>query len=231
MEAGPDIFLVRLEALLARRKWRPTDLSRETGLPVGTIRQILKGSLPSVHNARRIADALGTSIDWLSGKGPWDIGFAEGNQAAYEAPLATVSLPRFTVQASAGGGALVQSEEIVDRFVVSRDWLARYVAPGARAGIIEARGDSMEPTIRDGDILLLDFDIDRAAIDAGGVFVITVDGALLVKRLQATVDGAILVLSDNDYYQPERLTREFADERMTVHARVVWSGGPIRRRK
>lgn len=207
------------------------EMARRTGVPMNTLRTYEKvGSVPSIETAALIAAAYGVSLDWLAGR-DFAGGFAEDVSLFEAAPSATVSLPRFTVQASAGAGALVQSEEIVDRFVVSRDWLARYVPAGARAGVIEARGDSMEPTIRDGDILLVNFDIDRTAVDGGGVFVITVDGALLVKRLQATVDGAILILSDNDLYQPERVTRDFADERMTVHAQVVWSGGPIRRRK
>ena len=43
--------------------------------------------------------------------------------------------------------------------------------------------DSMEPTIADGDTLILDFSIDSLVVNDGGVFVISVDGVLLVKRL------------------------------------------------
>lgn len=149
---------------------------------------------------------------------------------SFDAVARTISIPRYDVQVSAGGGALVLSDEVTDRFVVSRDWLSQYVPKGADSGIVVARGDSMEPTIQDGDVLLLNFSIDRTAIDAGGVFVLTVDGALLVKRLQVMLDGHILVISDNDQYQPEKISREFADEQMVVHAQVVWVGGPIRKR-
>jgi len=41
----------------------------------------------------------------------------------------------------------------------------------------------MEPTIADGDTLILDFSIDSLVVNDGGVFVISVDGVLLVKRL------------------------------------------------
>lgn len=142
----------------------------------------------------------------------------------------TRSIPYYEVQVSAGGGALVQSQDAEDAFVVGRDWLSKYLPPNARCGIVEARGDSMEPTIRDGDILLLNFDVSRAHVDAGGVFVITVDDALLVKRLQVMLDGSVMVISDNDLYQAEKVSREVADERMVVHAQVVWVGGPIRKR-
>lgn len=139
-----------------------------------------------------------------------------------------ITVARYTVHASAGGGSVVLAEDVADYFRVGRDWLERYMPRGARTGIIEARGDSMEPTIRDGDILLLNFDIGNQDIANGGVFVITIDGNLFVKRLQIMLDGTIVIRSDNERYQPERVDREYADEKMQVHARVVWAGGPLR---
>ncbi len=199
-------------------------LAAEAGIKATTIYGWIKGpGEPRASDIEAIAKATGANIDWLvTGNG--EGGELPADSARY------VSLPRYAVQASAGGGALVLSEEVNGTFTVGRDWLARYVPPGSKTGIIEARGDSMEPTIFDGDILLLNFSIDRSAVDGGGVFVITVDGSLLVKRLQVTLDGHVLVLSDNDNYETEKVTREYADERMIVHAQVVWSGGPIRGR-
>ncbi|MBW8638951.1 hypothetical protein K1W69_17275 [Hoeflea sp. WL0058] len=140
----------------------------------------------------------------------------------------SVAVARYAVQASAGGGSVVLAEEVSDYFRVGRAWLERYVPRGARTGIIEARGDSMEPTIRDGDILLLNFEINRQDVANGGVFVISIDGHLYVKRLQILLDGSIKILSDNKNYDPETVDREYADEKMMVHARVVWAGGPLR---
>lgn len=137
-------------------------------------------------------------------------------------------MARYAVQASAGDGAVVLAEEVADWFRVGRDWLERYVPRGARTGVIEARGDSMHPTIRDGDILLLNFDIDRQDVANGGVFVITIDGNLFVKRLQIMLDGSIQIMSDNELYDTELVDRECADEKMKVHAQVVWAGGPLR---
>lgn len=146
-------------------------------------------------------------------------------------PSGLFLIPRYDVQASAGNGALAISDAVSDRFMVTRDWLSRYVHPNDRVGLIEARGDSMEPTIQDGDTLLINFNFGgRDAILHGGVFVITLEGALLVKRLQITMGGELLIISDNPAYETERLPRATAEERLIVHARVVWTGGPIRRR-
>jgi len=197
------------------------------GVHANTIGNYERGDRqPDTEFLGLLRERIGADINWLI--------TGEGNGSTTPAVLGKnlhqVSIPRFAIQASAGGGSVVLSEEVEDYFTVSRDWLSRYLPKGAKAGIIEARGDSMEPTIADGDILILDFSIDSSVVNDGGVFVISVDGVLLVKRLQVTVDGHILIRSDNDLYEQEKVTREFADESITVHAKVVWAGGPIRRR-
>tara|TARA_R110002020_G_scaffold47651_1_gene135552 strand:+ start:9074 stop:9763 length:690 start_codon:yes stop_codon:yes gene_type:complete len=203
------------------------DFAAEIGVADATLGNYLRGERePSYDFLRRLRERRGVDINWLiTGEGKGAKTHAVRHEISNQ-----VTIPRYAIQASAGGGAVVLSEEVEDHFTVSRDWLARYLPKGAKVGIIEARGDSMEPTIADGDILILNFSIDSSVVNDGGVFVISVDGVLLVKRLQVTVDGHILIRSDNDLYEQEKVTREFADERITVHAKVVWSGGPIRRR-
>lgn len=212
---------------LVRKDQTLENFADEIGVSSRTLGNYLRGERePSYDFLRRLRTACGADINWLI--------TGEGNGGAKPAALSKiphqVAIPRYAIQASAGGGSVVLSEEVEDYFTVSNDWLSRYLPTGAKAGIIEARGDSMEPTIADGDILILDFSIDRSVVNDGGVFVISVDGALLVKRLQVTVDGHILIRSDNDLYEQEKVTREFADEQITVHAKVVWAGGPIRKR-
>ena len=225
----------RIESAAAMAGGVPS-LAEKTGIAKTTIYGWIKGpGEPRASDLESIANCLELSLDWLimgtgaperSQGGKSD----QANQTIAQFAANLVTIPRYAIHASAGGGAVVLSEEVEDYFTVSRDWLGRYLPKGAKAGIIEARGDSMEPTIADGDILLLDFSISSSVVNDGGVFVISVDGVLLVKRLQVTIDGHILIRSDNDLYEQEKVTREFADERITVHAKVVWSGGPIRRR-
>lgn len=172
----------------------------------------------------KLRESAGVDVNWLL---TGDSRSETANLVASSKDEA-VSVARYAIQASAGDGAVVLAEEVADYFRVGRAWLERYVPRGARTGIIEARGDSMEPTIRDGDILLLNFEINRQDVANGGVFVISIDGHLYVKRLQIMLDGSIKILSDNNHYEAETVDREYADEKMMVHARVVWAGGPLR---
>ena len=72
--------------------------------------------------------------------------------------------------------------------------------------LIEARGDSMEPTIRDGSILTVDLTPDQP-LQSASLYVIRVDDDLMVKRLERRLDGGLIVHSDNPRYAPETVAR------------------------
>jgi phage repressor protein C with HTH and peptisase S24 domain len=79
----------------------------------------------------------------------------------------------------------------------------------------------MASTLEDGDEILVDR--DRRRVEArGGVFVIRLDGELMVKRLRVGV-GGIEVISDN----PDWETRIVAAALVDVVGRVAWLGRAI----
>lgn len=91
--------------------------------------------------------------------------------------------------------------------------------------LIEATGDSMEPTIRDGELLLVD--TDATGIQSGRIYVIAVDDSILVKRIVQRVDGSLLIKSDNPAYEPE-VMRPGTNEPARIVGQVIWQGGPVR---
>lgn len=95
----------------------------------------------------------------------------------------------------------------------------------SNARVIMARGDSMEPLIRSGDLLLVDTGVNRVSAD--GVYVLLVDGGLLVKQATVSVTNGIEIRSRNEAYGgPEQLSREAA-EGLRVAGKVVWYGRSI----
>lgn len=113
---------------------------------------------------------------------------------------AMIEVPWLTVQAAAGAGGDAASERTLryERFA-SETLSAAGIAP-RHASIISARGDSMAPTILDGDRLVVDGG-DRRMGRTAAIFVVRRDGDLLVK--QVTVRGGTLTLaSDNPDYPP-----------------------------
>lgn len=66
--------------------------------------------------------------------------------------------------------------------------------------MIKVKGDSMKPTLKDGDWVLVD--ISRITLDSDGLFLLRLTTGLAVKRIQCGLDNSINVLSDNPNYPP-----------------------------
>jgi phage repressor protein C with HTH and peptisase S24 domain len=132
-----------------------------------------------------------------------------------------IMVPRYDIASSAGPGALVAGEQIVDYLAFRADWVknAIGVAPKYLA-LISVKGDSMAPTLSDGDLILVDR--SREAVEDSGVYVIHLNDALLVKRVQRHLNGALTVRSDNDRYAPEHVAAENVAS-FRVVGRVVWA--------
>lgn len=115
--------------------------------------------------------------------------------APAEARPALVEVPYLAVAAAAGAGADAGGERVVriERFA-PETLTAAGIAPGM-ASIIDARGDSMAPTILPGDRLVVDR-ADRRVTGGAAICVVRRDDDLLVKRVTRTPDGWAL-RSDN----------------------------------
>jgi len=133
-----------------------------------------------------------------------------------------VRVPRLDVGAAAGAGAIAGEERGVGTLGFSRRFL-REAARGdpAALSIIRVAGDSMLPTLAAGDEILVDRgDAGEALRD--GIYVLRVDGALIVKRLAVdAVRRRVAIVSDNKDYPswPDCDPAELA-----VIGRVVWVG-------
>ncbi|WP_130470963.1 XRE family transcriptional regulator [Candidatus Magnetaquicoccus inordinatus] len=132
-------------------------------------------------------------------------------------------IPRFDVAASAGYGSIVNDEEIIDRMAFKTEWLRQ--AMGLRVdklALISVDGDSMEPTLHPGDLILLDLRPQTSMI-GNAIYALQINGSLLVKRLQLMLDGSVRVVSDNAFYQPETIPPGELDS-IRIVGRVVWAG-------
>lgn len=108
--------------------------------------------------------------------------------------------PRLDVRASAGPGAVNGDEQAIGAASVPPELAQSLGLKPGKASIIRVAGDSMAPGLVDGDELLVD-EARRLPDARGGVFVLRLDGVLLVKRV-ATVNGRLVVTSDNPEAPP-----------------------------
>jgi phage repressor protein C with HTH and peptisase S24 domain len=81
----------------------------------------------------------------------------------------------------------------------------------------------MEPTIRDGDFLMIDRDPDVVAALRDGIWVIREDNEVKVKRLQKA-SGSLRIISDDATWPPYSVSLTDVGSAVVVLGRVVWSG-------
>lgn len=131
-----------------------------------------------------------------------------------------IDVPRLPLGASAGPGAFAAEETPVGQLRFSRSWLTRQGFEPAVLSVIAVEGDSMEPTLHDGDEIL----VDRTPRPLrAGIHVVRIDGVLLVKRLEPAAAGQVRVISDNAAYG--RADHPLSE--VEIVGRVVWKGGRV----
>lgn len=214
---SPSTFADRLKELIGQQP--ANRFAREVDIGESLLRKYLAGATPGIDKVAQIAESTGTSVEWLvSGRGP----VRSADQSSVMAELTFVE--RLDVEASAGNGALVDNEQALDFVAFQTRWLRRKGINPAAVRLLNIRGDSMEPTIRDGDIALVDTSIDDIIDNA--IYVLVVGNRLLIKRIHILMSGALRLISDNAIYPHEDVPASEA-EFVRVSGRVVWFGRSI----
>jgi len=220
-ESPMDPTRTRLVALAAERGVSLSALSGLLGRNAAYLQQFVRKGSPrklEENDRRTLAEFFGVDEAEL-GAPPRETVLTVG--AGVSARTADwADIPRLPLGASAGPGTLAQDAAPTDRLRFSGRWLRQQGLEPAMLSVIEVEGDSMEPTLRDGDEIL----VDRSPRPMrSGLHVIRLDDVLLVKRLEPGSAGTLLVISDNPAYP--RMERPRAE--VAVIGRVVWKGGRV----
>lgn len=219
----------RLMDLAERRGVSLAALSKLIGRNASYLQQFIrKGSPRKLEETDRatLARFFGVGEDELGAPEVEDISPTRSKPAGKlpNARSGWVDVPRLALGASAGPGAVAEDDAPVGHLRFAQGWLRELgLTPGALSALSVA-GDSMEPTLRDGDeILVARADSDPAGRLRDGIHVIRRDGVLQVKRLQFGT-GQAAVISDNHAYPSDMAVP--LDE-LEVLGRVVWKGGRV----
>ena len=133
-------------------------------------------------------------------------------------PAAEIAyIPKVRARLCAGGGSFEIEAVPVEEYPFPRQWLSRMGTPSAMA-FMDVIGDSMEPSIFDGDMVLVDQSGIR--ITPHAVYAVGVEDAVYIKRIEQR-GGGIILHSDNPAYSDMEL---YGDELGTfrVIGKVVW---------
>jgi len=181
---------------------------------------------PGGEIIRSLSRYYGVSADdLLAGKGPMrrDSSLTPGENGD-TFPLEFVSIPCVRGEVSAGAGR-IPDETIEMRIAFRRDWIQRKGDP-RNMSIIRVQGDSMEPTLFSGDLVLVDH--NHNFLDpSGGIYAVAVNDHIMVKRIQFFPrQNRVKIISDNAVrYEAE----EHPADDVNINGKVIWFGRELER--
>ena len=147
-----------------------------------------------------------------------------GNNYTVGDSASVVDVPLYDVEGAAGAGRSLEQETVIGHFPLTAELVAQFGLADARLAGIRVRGDSMEPTLFDGDWTFVNLDDTNWSL--GGVFLVWVSGELRIKRVQRLAGGAMYLISDNSHYEKEMIPRGRMQE-VAVLGRVKTRLGDI----
>lgn len=201
-------------------------LAKLTGITQASISDLETGKSQASSYSASIAKACGVDAVWLeSGKG--QMVYPETELSAYSNRSPSKDdyalIQQYTASGECGDGYHNGHVELSDGLAFKRDWLARIGAKAENLAVIYASGDSMEPYIFDGDVVL--FDTTDIEPRHGQVYVVRrPDYSVSIKRLVQQLTGDWVIKSDNPDRSDEKVSAETIHELPFV-GRVIWRGG------
>lgn len=180
--------------------------------------------------AKLIEEKTGVRQAWLlTGEEPRRTGEQDALEAN-EGRSYTVSVPSGQISfsfvkkvkplLSSGSGQLVQEETGEDLYSFRSEWLSRKGVVSAMR-LAQVSGDSMLPTLKDGDFVL--FDTSRRYPLDGKIMVVGIDNLLYIKRVRVSPEGIFLVSDNKAVYDPWRIHLE----NTRFLGLVIWHCGEV----
>lgn len=205
----------RINWAMNQRQLERKDLAKKLRVSTMAIGDLINNKTKKPRNILELAEILGVDAKWLqSGEGE----LPEISTALATSELAATShdgrhkhrIDYLDVRAAAGLTGFENSDypEVISSLYLTDEGMLQIIGKKNANGIciVNVPTDSMEPTIRKGDIVFIDTKIN--AYNGDGIYAFTIDGALFIKRIQKMIGGGYRMISDNEIYPPEVISDE-----------------------
>lgn len=209
-----------LERLIHEQGEDMSALSKLLGRNAAYVQQFIRRGIPrklDEDDRRKLAQYFGVDENMLGGPPQIEVKSAFPRSKTREMTM----IPMLRIGASAGPGGLVDDEVPEAQIGFETRWLRKLGSDASKLSIIQVSGDSMSPTLADGDDILVDRGdtMDRLR---DGIYVLRIDDALMVKRIALNpIARALTIKSDNPSY-PEWTDCDPLS--VNIIGRVVWIG-------
>lgn len=211
-----DSVLIRnLKAAMRNQEINAINLARQADLKPSFVYDILSGKStnPSTQRLAKIAEVLQIPLTEL-------LGLTEPFAPPRKPGEGYVAISSILAMGAAEGGTSVIEEKQGEPYYFRRSWIQdRLGAKPEDLRMIFIAGDSMEPTLCQGDMILVD--ITKKNPSPPGIFVLFDGLGLVAKRIEFLSHSrppSIRILSDNPQYLPYE--RHIAETE--IIGRVVW---------
>jgi phage repressor protein C with HTH and peptisase S24 domain len=209
-----------IKRFMTERGLKPAPWAVNAGLSDGIVRNFLAGRAESLNSStlEKLAQAADATVAELIGEKPREMRLGRD----------VVAIKSLQVRASMGGGFDVVEEPEGPPFFFRRTWIEKILngRPG-HLRIMEAlEGDSMFPTINDGDIALVLLPGEDAKFQTGAIYALWDGQGLIVKRLESMVGETprLRIISDNKaIYEPY----DVAADEVRIIGQILWRGGTL----
>ncbi|WP_437612012.1 XRE family transcriptional regulator [Erwinia sp. V71] len=229
-------FGERLRKVIGDKSMR--SFAAECGISYGAMHKYFSGTTqPNLDNLVIISRVLGVSIEWLATgveekevkskpysvvTGSTEVTDVLGNEVDLED---FIFVPRYNVAASAGYGSWNELESPMFTVSFRKYWIVNHLkADPTKLSVISVSGDSMEGVLNDKDIILVNHG-DREPRE--GIYVLRIDGQLIVKRVQRLPGSELHISSTNPAYLPFTINLNNVPSDFDIVGKVVWYGRVI----
>lgn len=184
---------------------------------------------PDLDFVLRVVSELGIAPDWvLRGEGPMHAAAKVQAPVQESQPLCDVDMvyvPMVEARLSAGSGSFVAGGPNGQRYGFRSDWITAKGQPSSMV-LMRVDGDSMEPDITHGDVVLIDQ--SQTTPRAGGMYAVGVEDLVYIKMVD-TLPGKIILKSRNAAYAPLEIdTRGDLADGIRIIGKAIWLGRELR---
>lgn len=174
------------------------------------------------RHATALSKLLAVPVEWLLEGGDLDDDHSGSDKACDPVALARAAeiemVRRVDISYAMGDGSVIEDYPETDFLPFSLNFLRQFARGSTdRLFIATGHGESMEPTLRRDDLIMIDAAQNRVAFQ-DQLWALTCYGAGMIKRLRRTSDGRMLILSDNPAVPPQ----EADEDDIHIVGKVVW---------
>lgn len=194
----------RLKALMEEKGLSQSELARRVGISQAAIAKLINRPGQGSKFIHLIARELGTSPAFLMGEtdDPEEGALPLPSATSVAEQLDAVMMREVEIGLSMGGGSLNEDLPVTRMVPISRSWL-RGMTDANPADLIVARGDgdSMMPTILDGDLIFINTS-ERTMRQQDRIWALVYGDFGMVKRVRGLPGGQLQINSDNPAVSP-----------------------------